>query len=576
MLRRRKPTPSGSTHLFNPAGFLLIVGVLILSACAPAAERSSAEDTTARAPGAPKRLVAAMMSDPPTISRENLAASGSIQGGDVLEALVNSGLSIPNDAGTLVPQLAEAVPTVENGQWQVFPDGRMQTSWKLRPGAAWHDGTPISVEDVRFSFALGQDAALPSFRDPDLGLVESISEPQPGIVTVTWKQPFITADALFSTTNGRLGTLRPKHLLEPAYIENKEGLPYLPYWTTDFVGSGPFRLREWAMGSHLVLAANESYALGRPKLDEIEVRFIPDPNVVIVNLLSGQVDYTFGRSLQMSEAMQIRDQWKQGRIAVTGGLVIALWVQFINPSPAVLQEVQFRRALYHAIDRQEMVDVLEYGAVPPADTFIPATDPMYPAVESNIVRYPFDPRRSVQMIESLGYARGADGVFRGGDQELLSLDVRTNTGHEDRVLAIADYFKKIGIDASSSVIPDSLRSDREYNSTYPGVRLWRASDDLRLLSRDAPTPENRFVGSNRPRYTNPALDTLIERYFSTIPFRERAGVLGQIVRHTTEQLPGMYMYFDPVPVLIGNRMKNVIPANGAGSDTFNAQEWDLT
>lgn len=558
------------------AAFLRVIAVaVILSGCAAPAQPSASEIASPRVPGTPKRLVAAMMSDPPTISRENLAASGSIQGGDVLEALVNSGLSIPDHSGALIPQLAEALPTVENGLWQVFPDGRMQTTWKLRSGAAWHDGTLVSVEDVRFAFALGQDPGLPSFRNPDMALVEGISEPQPGTLAVTWKQPYIQADALFSTTSGRLGTLRPKHLLGQAYVENKEGLPYLPYWTTDFVGSGPFRVREWVRGSHLVLVANESYVLGRPNLDEIEVRFIPDPNVVIVNLLAGQVDYTFGRSLQMSEAMQVRDQWKQGRIAVTGGLVIALWVQFINPNPAVLQDLQFRRALFHAIDRQEMVDTLEYGAVPPAHTFLPITDPMYPVIESSIMRYPFDPRRSGQMIESLGYTRGPDGVFRGADQQVLSLDVRTNTGHEDRVLAIADYFKKIGIDASSSVIPDSLRSDREYNSTYPGVRLWRASTDLGLSSRDAPIPENRFVGSNRPRYMNPALDTLVDRYFATIPFAERAGVLGQIIRHTTEQLPGMNMYFDPVPVLIGSRLKNVIPANGAGSDTFNAQEWDL-
>jgi peptide/nickel transport system substrate-binding protein len=562
-------------HLRRLWLFTITVTSVVLTACAPTSGPTVASNAGQVSSGAPKRMVAAMMSDPPAISRENLAASGSIQGGDVLEALVNSGLSIPDQSGTLLPQLAETLPTVENGLWKVLPGGRMETSWKIRSGAAWHDGTPITVDDVRFSFALGQDPALPSFRNPDLALVDAITETQPGTLTVTWKQPYIQADALFSTTTGKLGTLRPKHLLGPTYADNKDALPFAAYWTNDFVGSGPFRLREWARGSHLILGANDSYVLGRPQLDEIEVRFIPDPNVVIVNLLSGQIDYTFGRSLQMSEAMQIRDQWKQGKIAVTGGLLIAMWVQFINPNPAVLQDLQFRRALFHAIDRQEMVDTLEYGAVPPAHAFLAPTDPMYSAIEGSITKYAFDPRKSVQMIESLGYSRGTDGTFRGPDQQMLSLDVRTNTGHEDRVLAIADYFKKIGIDATSLVIPDSLRSDREYNSTYPGVRVWRASTDLGLASRDAPTPENKFVGSNRPRYMNPTLDSLIDRYFSTIPFTERAAVLSQIVRHTTEQLPGMNLYFDPVPVLIANRIKNVIPANGAGTDTFNAQEWDI-
>src|SRR5437867_3861122 len=118
---------------------LAVVGVMatvLVAGCgtpqgsAPPRERS----TEAPTPSAPKRIVAAMLSDVPTISSTLVAASsGTIQGGDTLEDLVHAGLAVIDNEGRLLPQLAEAVPSLENGQWRPLPDGRMQTTWSIRP-----------------------------------------------------------------------------------------------------------------------------------------------------------------------------------------------------------------------------------------------------------------------------------------------------------------------------------------------------------------------------------------------------------------------------------------------------------
>src|SRR3954466_2988451 len=86
--------------------------------------------------GRPKRLTAALRAELPTVSK---TLNTIIPGATALDRLVSAGLSAVDDSGTLRPVLAESVPTVENGLWQVFPDGRMETTWKLRPGARWHD-----------------------------------------------------------------------------------------------------------------------------------------------------------------------------------------------------------------------------------------------------------------------------------------------------------------------------------------------------------------------------------------------------------------------------------------------------
>src|SRR5438132_1617437 len=133
----------------------------LLAACAvtPNAPVQQAQPNPIAA--GPKRITAAIMSNPPTISADNVAAgSGPYQGGDSLEKLMNAGLTHRDEIGRRRAQLAEAVPTLENGLWRVLPDGRMETRWTIRPNAVWHDGPPISTGDLLFTADLSRDKEL--------------------------------------------------------------------------------------------------------------------------------------------------------------------------------------------------------------------------------------------------------------------------------------------------------------------------------------------------------------------------------------------------------------------------------
>lgn len=551
----------------------------IFGACAPGqgTSRSQGGQASGEAASAgPKRIVAAMMSDPPTISSDSVTAgSGTIQGGDALEDLVNAGLTAVDNRGNLVPQLASAAPTAESGLWVVFPDGRMETTWRLKD-AVWHDGAPFSSWDLAFTTRLGQDRDLPTFGFSGFDAVESVDTPDASTVVVRWKRPYIAADTMFTR---RFGFPRPRHVLEATYLENKAMITQHAYWTDGYVGTGAFKVRTWMPGSHLILQANEAYVLGRPKIDELEVRFIPNPNTLVANLLAGQVHLTLGRNLQLSEAMELRDRWTDGTMGIGIKNWIALWVQFINPNPSVLLDVAFRRALLHAIDRQQIVETLEYGMVPIAHTFLSPTDSTYPLVESSIVKYDYDPRRATQLIEGLGYVR-RDGIFHDSAGQRLSLDTRTNPGHEQRISAIGDYFRQVGIAAEPFIIPDVRRTDREFNTTFPGVRLWRLPNEVgdisRLHSRDAPLPENRFNGGNRSRYMNAEFDAMIDRYLSTIPHPERVSILAQIIHHMTDQLPVMGIHYNTEPVMISKRLMNVTARDvGETTEAWNAHLWDV-
>src|SRR5438105_10735440 len=381
-----------------------LVLAFTLVGCAPAAARQGPVATD-RTSSAPKRLTAAIMVDPATVFLQ--MDVGTLPGTDTMQALVHAGLSVVDDRGSRRAQLAEQVPSLENGLWKVFPDGRMETTWHVKNGAVWHDGAPVVAADMLFTAAVGQDRDLPRFSDLDFKSVENVEATDPRTVTVRWKEPFIDANAMFAA---EFAYPLPSHLLEDVYVGNKSAFMDLAYWSTEYVGAGPFRLREWERGSHLVLEAFDRYPLGRPRIDSIEVKFIPYGNTLVASVLAGSVELTLGRSISVEQAAQVSEQWREGRIAVTPQGMVRLWWQGLNPNPAVIQDVRFRRALLQAIDRDEMAETLQRGAAPAAHSFLYPGQPQYRDLEDRyLVRYSFDARQATAALLELGFARGPDG-----------------------------------------------------------------------------------------------------------------------------------------------------------------------
>ena len=209
--------------------------VVALAACAPVAPSPTGVGTPARAPAAKQRLVATVHSDPAGLHLQLTQPSNPVVPGLAeLHQLVNAALTYSDDHDVLQPHLAEAVPTVENGLWSVLPDGRMETSWRLKPGIVWHDGTPFTVDDLLFSLRVYQDRELGIFRPASLDLVESAEATDPRTVVVKWKAPFIEADNMFSPT---LVMPMARHLLEETYLQDKTSLLSLPYWREGFVAA---------------------------------------------------------------------------------------------------------------------------------------------------------------------------------------------------------------------------------------------------------------------------------------------------------------------------------------------------
>jgi peptide/nickel transport system substrate-binding protein len=252
--------------------------------------------------------------------------------------------------------------------------------------------------------------------------------------------------------------------------------------------------------------------------------------------------------------------------------------QMLDPSPPIILDVRFRRALLYAIDRQEIVDTLQHGLVEVAHGYLNPNEPDYPAVERFVVRYGYDPRRAAAGLEELGYARSPDGTLLDAAGQPLSIETRT-VSSEAVMLSIADYWQRQGISVTPSITPPQRRQDREYRATWPGFEVQQNSNDPATLSwqhsSQVPLPSNNYSGRSKNRYMNPEFDALIDRYYATIPRPERAQVLGQIVHHISDQLISMPIFYQAEPMLVGHRLRNVQPQGPGSTSAWNAHEWNV-
>jgi len=563
--------------------FVLMLA-LVGSACGPLTP-PAASDIRNQPPAIKKQIVASIFSQPAGLHQEltnPTPSSGSVPGLSEFYTLLNGAISYLDSDNVRQAWFVEALPTVDNGLWQVFPDGRMETTWRLKPGIKWHDGMPMTADDLRFTVDVYRDREIETVVVPALALVMGLDVRDPLTVVVQWRGLFIGADIFFSSTSPRVATMwpLPRHILEQPFQENKAGFFGLPYWREGFVGAGPFRMLEWMEGSHALLGANDEYVLGRPRVDQIEVRFFTDRGALKAALLAGAVHVHAGRGLNVEDVLQIQSNSQDVKVQLGGTLagVLPIYPQFIDPDPPIVANVQFRRAALMAIDRQELTDALNNGLGPIAHSWVQADQPEGRAIEGRIVRYPYDPRAAMQMIEALGYSKGADGIFRAGDGTKLSIGLLTheqNSFHVPTALSVQTHWQRLGLDVQLDILPVPRATDLRARALFPSFILLSkgviAGPDGYFTRSAVPLPENNFFGGNASRYGSAELDGLIERYVRTIPFPERTAILGDMVHLQSDQVHMLPLFFQGGAFVLGSpRLKNVL-----GGHVWNAHLWEL-
>lgn len=551
----------------------MVLGVtaLVLASCAPQAPGtgpSAPAQQAASVPGKPLNM--AMLVEPAALgSKFSTGRSGLGEYG----AMFAAPLARRDYQGNPTPILAEEVPSIERGTWRVLGDGRMETTFRLRSSAVWHDGTPLTAEDVVFTWRAILNPELPAIERTPERSIDSMEAVDDRTVLMRWREAYIYANEY------ALEPI-PRHILEPLLQRDPQSFVNATYWSREWVGLGPYRIADWVPGSHLTGQAFSNYVLGEPKIQQIVVYFIADTNQAVARFLAGGLDLTLGSLIRVEEGVTLKEQLEargEGTVVTRpeGGIRLSDF-QYREPLIPPARDVRVRRAMYHAVDRALMIDTLQFGLVEAAHMFLAPGDAAFRPAEAAVTRYPFDLQRSAQLLAEAGWTRGPDGTLRNasGDRFDLGLRVTEGTLNNKEAAVVGEFWKAIGINPEIELMPRALQNDQEYRAKFPGVSFSSPSGiDVinRFWTDNIPSDANRWRGSNRGGYSNPEYDRVSSEFLRTVDPRARIDLHVRVLKLLSDEVAAIPFYYQVDVYGVRNGLKGVVPtADGQGWTVENA------
>jgi len=557
----------------------VLLAMATLTACAPAPVvpgEDAARGVEPAAPEVKRTLVMAIAPEPEALSLEIGSAFALVNP----VRLFNASLSLLDDREVPRAYLAESLPQLNSESWHVFPDGRMETTYRLRTDLRWHDGTSLSSEDFILAWQVYRTPEFGVAGRPPQSEIEQVLAPDQRTVVISWRGLYAGAGSLGSEKSALLPL--PRHILARYRDEGRlAAAANDPYWTREYVGLGPYRLDRWESGAFLEAAAFDGHALGRPRIDRVRLVFINDPNTVLASVLSGDVHVADRSAIRFDTGSLMR---QAGMALLASPSAVTMTQVQLRPDvakPSTLLDVRVRMALALAIDRQALNDVLFDGEGVMADAMVPPTLGYYATIDSAITKYTYDVRRSEQLMNEAGYVRGPDGVFASPGVGRFSFESWqvSRVPNERELSVMTDTWRRAGFDAQPHVLPPAQILNHELKTTISGVMTTGSGADegsLRQLSTAGiPTAENRWSGgTNFGGWSDREYDSLLDTFNRTLDRGERGKLVAQMMKRVTEQVPWIFLYYSLAPTAHVATLRGPQAATPDRPTTWNVHEWE--
>jgi peptide/nickel transport system substrate-binding protein len=458
----------------------------------------------------------------------------------IYEMVYNTPITLDLD-GNYVGELAT--------DWSVSADG---LSWTMHlvPNATFHDGTPLTSEDVKFTLELYRDCAdwcvyMSAYFDGD----EVIEAPDPTTVTISKTAPT-------GSFEGRMVFMYilPRHIWEqvdPGTFDN-----------TAMIGSGSFKLTEYRQGEYVRLAANEEYWGGSPHVDEVIFQTYENADARVQALINGDVDM-----ITEFPATAIPTLEANENIAVATGEPLApdltdIIFNVTDPAncPAedgicsghpALRDVAVRQALAHAVDKQQLIDTLLLGLGTPGIAIVPTGLGIW--FNDTIEDYTFDLTEANRILDEAGYLdtdgngirecpAGTDCGDRPELQFRLNYPDDSDTGPR-LAQTLADWWGQVGVELEIQVLdPDTLTSVCCPSLDYDVIIWGWGSDPDPGFLLSALTCDEIPTGLSESGYCNPAYDALFAAQQIETDLETRVGMIQEMQQILWEDLPYIIPY----------------------------------
>ena len=400
------------------------------------------------------------------------------------------------------------------------------TTWEfvLRPGLRFHDGAPVTFDDIAFS--VRRSGEIPN-SPSGFGMFST------GMTLVR------LSDTEFQVRTASPNPIVPNNLANVMVVRRKlaEGAGNAEFnGGAAAIGTGPYRFQAFVPGGSLTMTANADYWGGKPAFDSVELRFIKAGASRVAALLSGDVDFI--DAVPPPDIARLKSSPRFTVVSgVTNRLIFLGADQFRDQSPYVSNagggnpflDVRVRRAMSKAINREALTERVLQGAGEPAGQLLPD---FYFGTSPRMKPDPFDPAGAKQLLTEAGYPNGFDVVLHGPRDRYVN-DVQV-------AQAVAQMLTRAGIRVSVETMPSSLffaaatsggpDKTPKFSLILNGINSGTGESSAGLRSLlGTYEPVRGFGASNRMRYSNPAFDTILNEALGTIDDGKRAALLGRAV-----------------------------------------------
>ncbi len=467
------------------------------------------------------QLVCTLEADPPVIN----PAITNIIASFVAGCPIYNGLTYLNPKYETEPELAES--------WEVSDDHKTYI-FHLRKDVVWHDGNPFTSADVKFSIENINSKFQPYGRY-GFKLLDRVETPDRDTAILRMKAP---SPSLLAATDRASGSILPKHLWEGANVTNSP-LNQKP------IGTGPYKLVEYNRGEVIRYAKNERYFVpGKPSIDELIFRIIPDAAARVAAFESGEVDVLYAYAVPPVEAVRLAKL--PGVTLKTTDARGAAYLAIFNTRRKPCNDVRIRRAIAHAIDRAFMRDNILQGFTVNMLGPVPPVSPLY---DKDLRDYTYDPRKAGELLDSAGFPRNNAG-------QRFSINLLW-PNYDDNVTKMADVIRRnlseVGIDVLLQPLERAALNQRGYTAlefdmiieSYalgpdPDIGLERLYNSGNILN-----PPQPFTNSSG--YNNPEVDRMFDTQRNESDFTGRKRIYDRIQEVIWSDLPVLpvFSYLQP-------------------------------
>ena len=385
-------------------------------------------------------------------------------------------------------------------RWDMTPN---DITFHLRRDVRWHDGRPVTADDVKFTFDAAKDPAAGSLIGsaylPQVAGAELIDS---FTIKFTFTQPHAQALEDFWWAP------MPKHLLQGVAIAEMRNAAF----NRQPVGSGPYKFAEWQANQRLIVERNPDFPAGLggpPSIERVVFRIIPEASTMLTELTTGGVHVDV--PLQPDQMKQVQGNDQLQVFAFPGKAVY--YVGWNNGRPP-FNSAKLRRALGMAINRQEIIDALLFGQGTPASSTVPPWHPLFPKDAPAPV---YDVNAAMQLLEEEGWRdTNGDGIREKGGRPLrFTLTTSDRALNRSVVEVLQSQLKKVGADAQIRVLEFQTMLAQHKSRDFDAVFNSWVLDNFQMASAPAALFHSRLASveqsTNRSAVNVPELDRLIDQ-----------------------------------------------------------------